>query len=191
LRRNFGEVGFLGVLKESSKTTVGEAIVLPFLSAPRKFLAVENDIWFTEARDNAKSTPFLQTPFDESEGNLLPGGKWIAYASNESGRKEVYVADFPSGQNKRQVSVNNGSAIHWRADGKELFYVSNGELMSVAITATESTFEGGIPQKLFRLGSTTYDVAPDGQRFLVAVNVPDPNVPPITIVLNWPAVLNR
>jgi len=155
-----------------------------------------SDIWYVDLKENAKPVPFLQTSASELQGKLSPDGNWIAFLSDESGVPELYIAGFPSGENKRPISaggisLDGPSLIHWRGDGRELFYVSGGQLMAASVRSTESSVEVGKPQKLFAIGSTEYSVTADGSRFLVPVTVPDKDAPPITVVLNWTALVNK
>ena len=87
-------------------------------------------------------------------GVFSPDGRWIAYTSNESGQPNVYVQPFLRAGGKYQVSRDGGSHPVWRADGKELFYLSAaGTMMAVPINAT-GQLEGGVPQTLFQPGTT-------------------------------------
>ena len=125
----------------------------------------------------------------------------MAYISDESKNYQVYVQSFPAGGGKWQVSTSGGVQPRWRHDGKELFYVSpDGKMMSVTVKAG-ATFEAGTPESLFQtrifgLGpnqyfSQQYDVTPDGQRFLLNVDVADANVTPLTVVLDWTAAAQK
>ncbi|MBI3666259.1 MAG: PD40 domain-containing protein [Acidobacteria bacterium] len=161
------------------------------------------DVWILPGPGGApgerKPFPFLQTEFDELGAHFSPDGRWIAYASNEIGRSEVYVQPFtgaPSGASrsgaKWQVSTNGGADPRWRGDGKELFYTENNKIMAVEVKAG-STFEAGFPKMLFELpNNSAWDITADGQRFLVIVPVEQASTPsPITVVVNWPARLKR
>ena len=113
----------------------------------------------------------VQTRFSETNAELSPNGRWLAYQSNESGNEEVYVVPFPKvATSKTRVSPSGGGRPVWARNGREIFYVSMSALMSVPVTA-DSTFAAGKPSKLFEgpylFGPTgrTYDVTPDGQRF--------------------------
>ena len=119
-----------------------------------------------------------------------PDGRWIAYASNESGEYQVAVQSYPAGHGKWQVSINGGAQPVWSQDGKELFYKSlDNKLMTVPVK-TGTTFEAGVPKELFPVitwGTAwfrrQYSVTPDGQRFLVNVRV---DAHPQTFLLqNW------
>ncbi len=134
-----------------------------------------------------ESVPYLRTEFDERSGKFSPDGKLVAYCSNESGRYEVYVRPFPEGGDKWQVSTEGGCQPRWRLDGKELFYVESGtnSLMTVAVTTTPS-FETETPTKLFTdpsLAGTTpdYDVAADGERFVMVERVGADSDKPLSI----------
>src|SRR5204862_3908736 len=95
------------------------------------------------------SRPFVATPFSETDAAFSPRGRWIAYVSDESGQPEVYVAPFPSGPERWQVSKGGGSQPRWRADEKEIFYCSpDGAIMSVKIEP-QAAFKAGMPQRLF------------------------------------------
>src|SRR5207247_9038241 len=87
-----------------------------------------NDIWWMSLADR-KPHLYLGTPFIEGAARFSPDGKWVAYHSNETGENEVYVAPFPPTGAKWQVSANFGAAPRWRADGKELFYITRGSKM--------------------------------------------------------------
>ncbi|HYW47626.1 MAG TPA: protein kinase, partial [Bryobacteraceae bacterium] len=153
-----------------------------------------------------KPMPYLQTPSNERQGHFSPDGRWIAYASDESGpgQYHVYVQSFPAGAGKFQVSTGTGGGQpRWRRDGKELFYVAaDGRLMAVEVK-TAPRFEYGVPQALFNPrnpggGSMSnyvgYDVAADGKRFLVnTVSTVTENAAPapITVVLNWQRAATR
>jgi Tol biopolymer transport system component len=138
-------------------------------------------------------TRFLTSQGSETNGQISPDGKWVAYASDESGNWEIYVTSFPGAAGKWQVSRGGGSEPRWRGDGKEIFYIApNGMLMAVAVNG-ESIFATGTPALLFQIrgrapiSSTdvfTYDVAKDGERFLVNRYVKPEHVAPLTILLN-------
>jgi eukaryotic-like serine/threonine-protein kinase len=176
-------------------------------SADGKFILFEGfdaktgwDLWLLPLFGDRKPIPFLQTEFDELEGQFSPTGRWIAYSSNETGKTEVYVRSFSASGGKWQISTNGGTQPKWRPDGKELFYLaSDGNLMAVPVKA-EATFEGGVPKALFPTmfggqvggGFEHYRVTPDGQRFLINT-LPEGqrSSAPITVVLNWSAVLKK
>ena len=136
--------------------------------------------------------------FSEEHPEISPDGQWSAFDSNESGQREVYVAPTASGA-RVQASVGGGKAAVWRRDGKELFYVGkDGVLMSVAFDGAGGRAAVKDPQPMFQmhLGTSAidasrrqYDVAPDGERFLVVRNAQDAESDDAVVVLNWTAVL--
>ncbi|HLF95113.1 MAG TPA: hypothetical protein VJB14_16715, partial [Planctomycetota bacterium] len=157
-----------------------------------------NDLWIYSLEEK-KAAPWLDTPFVEKEGRFSPDQRWIAYDSNESGRMEVYVRGFIPPGGKWRVSSDGGYAPVWRADGRELFYISPGsKLMSVAI-GPGTRFAGAAPVPLFRIPGeildlpvvTQYDVSPDGQRFLMNLDTPTEGRRTITLVSNWTSLLNQ
>jgi len=156
------------------------------------------DLWILPMSGDRKPTPFLQTGFIERHAQFSPDGRSVAYASNESGNYEVYVRSFPSATGKWKVSTDGGASPRWRADGREIFFLtSDRKLWSVDVKSGPSTFEASVPKLLFETRVTApndnffaYDVAPDGRRFLMTT-VPGDNESnePITVVLNWHAGL--
>jgi Tol biopolymer transport system component len=140
----------------------------------------------------AKPYPFLRTEFDESNPQFSPDGHWMAYNSNESGRNEVYIAPFPGPGGKRQVSTAGGAEPHWRADGKELFYLApDSRLMEAEVDAKVGAFEVKKVEPLFGPLTTGYDVSADGQRFLALLPPEGEVAEPLTVVLNWTAGLKK
>jgi Tol biopolymer transport system component len=141
----------------------------------------------------------LDSEFDERRPILSPDGKWLAYSSEQSGRPEVFITEFPGPGEKIPISNGGGYEPKWRADGRELFYIAkDGQLMSVAI-APGPALEVGRSQALFptKLDVVNlpffwrYDVTPDGQRFLMIQPSHDRASAAATVVLNWPALLPR
>jgi Tol biopolymer transport system component len=152
------------------------------------------DIWLLPMSGERKPQPYLVTPFNEGHAAISPDGRWLAYASDETGRPEIYVRSFPKPGQKWQVSATGGDQPAWRRDGKELFYVAaDKKLMTVPIQPSTS-FEPGVPKPLFEVAirstpltgsKNQYVPSPDGQRFLVVALLEETKRPPITIVLNW------
>ncbi|MBN1491019.1 MAG: PD40 domain-containing protein [Phycisphaerae bacterium] len=144
-----------------------------------------------------KPVPFVNTSFDEGNGQFSPDGRWVAYQSNESGRDEVYVQPFPGPGGKWQVSTGGGVMARWRPDGRELFYIaSDGKLMAAPIQVAGQSLEAGAPVALFltrNMGEkrTQYAVTRDGQRFLINIPVEESTASPIIIVTNWTAGLKK
>jgi Tol biopolymer transport system component len=147
-----------------------------------------------------KIVPFLAAKADATNGQISPDGKWVAYASNESGDWEIYVTTFPTAAGKWQVSRGGGIEPRWRGDGKEIFYIGAGATLTAVPVSTERTFSTGNPTPLFQsqfraqVSSTdlfTYDVTKDGQRFLVNRYAKPQQVVPLRIVLNAIAGLQK
>jgi len=130
-----------------------------------------------------------------ASGDVSPNRSWVAYNSAVSGRNEIYVQSFPSSVDKWQVSKLGGGFPLWRRDGKELFYIAGNKLMAVDVQTDAQSFVAGTPHPLFSVpvganGGRYYQVAADGQRFLVVTPLDKPP-PPITVVVNWEAALRK
>ena len=158
-----------------------------------------NDLWLLPMQGDRKPFPYLQTPFNEAGAQFSPDGKWMAYASNESGSPQVYVQPIPATGAKWQISAAGGDQPRWRREGKELFYISSDQKLTTVAVKTAATFEAGPPQPLFEiqplyaplLGRSAYQPTADGQRFLVLANTGGTAPPPINVVLNWQAGLKK
>jgi eukaryotic-like serine/threonine-protein kinase len=121
-------------------------------------------------------TPLVQTPFSERNAEVSPDGRWLAYEANDTGRSNIYVRPFPDvASGLWQVSTEGGTRPLWARNGHELFYLSvTGALMRVGVTPA-STWAATVPTKLFEgpygaspnQSGRTYDIAPDGKRFLM------------------------
>lgn len=157
------------------------------------------DLWSVKVPE-LKSNLFLKAVSVLRNGQFSPDGKWVAYASNETGKWQIYVTSFPDARGKWQVSTGGGEQPRWRGDGKELFYLSSeGKVMATPVT-TGANFDAGTPVTLFQATPRqpvanfdlfVYDVSRDGQRFLINTPVKQEETPPMTLVLNWGAKLNK
>jgi Tol biopolymer transport system component len=146
---------------------------------------------------------FLETPFWEQAPVFSPDARWLAYSSNETGRAEIYVTTYPDPGAKIPVSTEGGRSPRWSSSGRELFY-RNGRQMMVVDVQPGATFRTGTPRALFEgdyvqelenTGAHNYDVAPDGQRFLMIApatrELGEEARPRIVIVQNWFEELKR
>jgi Tol biopolymer transport system component len=134
---------------------------------------------------------WLPTPFNQSSPRFSPDGLWIAYESDESGSREVYVALTKGAGEKRRISREGGRQPRWSQDGRELYYVSSrGTLAAVPVTPGPK-WTAGAPTSLFRIDAEieNYDVTPDGSRFLICTPVEKSPESPLRVILNWPALL--
>jgi Tol biopolymer transport system component len=155
-----------------------------------------NDLWLLPLGEGGKPEKFIASPGDDMHGNFSPDGHLVSYTSNESGRFEVYVETIPRSDRKWPVSTNGGYEPRWRADGGEIYYLSEDrQLMAVPVGAGPSF---GIPKALFQtrvaagvIGNRTHYVpSRDGKRFLVNMALDAP-ISPITVVVNWTATLKK
>jgi hypothetical protein len=159
----------------------------------------DDEVWYLTLPDHI-AKPLFQGTGTVRNGQFSPDGRWIAYSSSESGQTEVYVSPFPSLSNKWQISSAGGSEPRWKADGKELFYLSaEGKMMSVPV-GKGANFEAGQPVALFEthrrqpmsvLDFFSYDVSPDGQKFLLATKVDEDTTAPLGILMNWESEMTK
>ena len=146
-----------------------------------------------------KPRPYLQGSANETAPNLAPSSDWLAYASDETRRFEVYVQSFPNPGRKYQVSVTGGAAPVWSRDGKELYYIGMGkELMAVSIKTQGGKLVVSPPRMLFRTRMHAsryaifqYDVSPDGKRFLINSLPREDAAAPLTLLTNWQAQIGK
>jgi serine/threonine-protein kinase len=160
-------------------------------SADGRHLAIQSageggqtDIWILPIdEDGSAGEPeaFARTQFEENSPNFSPDGRWLAYNSSETGRPEVFVASFPPGGGKWQVSDGGGTQAQWSGDGRELFFRTDAGIMSVRVSSDGNSFRASRPEVVFEgnfLGGLRgvllpgynfpdYDVSADGKRFVM------------------------
>ncbi len=204
---------FVKTLTDGAASRVGDTVLPDFVSSwSRDGLSIvsvrtqdpawRNDLWIHRLAKGSSDRLPVNTRLNESHATISPDGRWIAYTTDESGKPEVWVATFPSGDNRRQISTAAGSHPQWGE--KEIFYISSDkQLMTCRFSAGSAGVEIGTPHALFRIDNlaeidplmlptvNAYVPAGNGQRFLIAVRPPDPISPPINIVVNWPAFVKR
>jgi len=169
----------------------------------------KRDLWVLPLEGDRKPIPFLRTEFNELLGQLSPDSKWMAYTSDETGTREVYVRPFPPADGKWRISTTGGAMPRWRGDGKELYYAdADGKMTAVAVKAVPASvtakpsFEPSAPVALFESHMIAaevtdvvfqYDVTADGKRFLIvtSASLDVATSPPLTVDVNWLARLKK
>ncbi len=144
------------------------------------------DVWALPV-DGADRKPFpvAQTAAEETNGRFSPDGKWVAYVSDETGHAEIFVRPFPGPGPAVRVSTGGGQTPFFRHDGKELYYTTEGQLMSVSVGMSgKGTLNFGLPQSLFKFKGYVVPQT-DGKRFLFLMPLGDVTRPPITVIVNW------
>jgi Tol biopolymer transport system component len=149
-------------------------------------------IWIVQPDGDRKPEVFLKRPANESSPRFSPDGRWMAFVSDDSGRAQVCVRPFPGPGGTSQISTLGGTEPIWSRDGRELFYLNGDKLLAVNVT-TNPTLLVGTPRELFSgrydtsvTNVTSYDVSPDGRRFLrVLPPETKQNATDIQVVINW------
>jgi eukaryotic-like serine/threonine-protein kinase len=166
-----------------------------------KYLLVRNEaeLWCYSLAEG-KSWIYIKGPSVVKNAQFSPDGKYVAYATNETGDWEIYVSPFPEASSKWQVSRGGGEEPRWRGDEKELFYVSpDGKLMATTVKLGAS-FESMMPVPLFqtrrrqKISSQdifTYAISEDGNKFLFNTLMDQRETPPLSIIRNWNAELEK
>jgi len=173
-----------------------------------RFLAFEElnpstgfDIWVLQLDDEAKPNCVVRTPFNERGAKFSPDGRWLTYYSDESGQYEVYLRPFSGAEGKWQVSTDGGTEPLWSKDGQELIYRKEDKLLAVQLQT--DPFRAEKPRVLFDgpyiqtdvtspWSASTYDVFPDGQRFvMINKGADEAGRTRINVVLNWFDELKR
>jgi Tol biopolymer transport system component len=159
------------------------------------------NIWNLEMTGKRTLRPLLQTPYQMRAATISPDGRWLAYASNDTNRFEVYVQPFPNLNGKYPISTDGGAEPIWAKNGRELFYRNGDKMMAVTIAEKGDRLEPGTPTLLFEGrfavstvsgGDAWYDVSPDGKRFLMLKTEDAPNgTARIIIVQDWTTELKR
>ncbi len=155
-------------------------------------------VWIVPADGKSKPFAFVADEFDDLLPVFSPDGRYVAYSSDETGRSEIYLRSFPSGEGKWQVSVKGGFEPHWSANGNTIYYRrEDGTIVAAPVTVGEA-FSVGVPRELFRanlasvaLWRNLFIVADGGQRFLLVSPFGNPQVAGMTVVLNWPQMIGR
>jgi Tol biopolymer transport system component len=160
--------------------------------------ASRDDLWIVPPSGNREPRPFASSRFIEMTPTFSPDGRWLAYVSDElNGRFEVYVQPFPGPGAKTRLSISGGTEPVWAPNGQELFY-RNGDQMMVVRVSGGSSLVAATARELFARpfartdGRINYDVAPDGQSFvMVSAGEGDRPATEIHALLNWHDELKR
>jgi Tol biopolymer transport system component/predicted Ser/Thr protein kinase len=164
----------------------------------------DDQIWLVDLEGKEPSRAFSTsagtTSILQSSGQFSPDGKWVAFTAATAGGPQTYVRPFPEGGGLWQASTEGGRWPRWRRDGKELYFVSDRNVMTaVSVHVDGEGLKFGAPQplfsfrpalRIFRQGMIAYDVSPDGNKFLLNAAA-DENTRPLTLVINWSAELKQ
>ena len=147
-----------------------------------------SDLWMLAP--DGRTTPLVVTPFNEDSASISADGRYVAYVSDESGRREVYAIPVSGSGDRVAVSINGGSGPVWSRDGRELFYRAGDDLISVPVQTTSGLVLGE-RTKLLDLSEYDsgylheFDVSADGQRFLVIRTERESRPTRLDVILNW------
>lgn len=152
-----------------------------------------DDLWLLPPNGQDEPRAYVQSPFNETQGAISPDGKWMAYASDESGRFEIYVDSFPAPGTRGRLTIGGGTEPHWRADGGELYFRRGSEIHAVKPLLSSTAVEAAASERLFDAGADvrSYDVTSDGQRFLLNLPAPDNTPPAMSVILNVSQLLRK
>lgn len=171
--------------------------ILMDVSSDRKLYSLTSlrgqpDFYTWEAAGDSEPKLVTGSPAPEFGGLFSPNGKYVCYASGESGRSEIYVRRSDGSGGKWQISTSGGTNADWSADGKELFYVEPDKDFMVVPVETENVFTVGVPKKLFRaqltnhsFGYPRWSVSADGQRFYMPIELGTQGEAKFQYVENW------
>jgi Tol biopolymer transport system component len=157
-----------------------------------------SDIWALPLEEGRKPQPLVETAGQDAGGQFSPDGRWLAYLSNNSGRVEIYVTPFPGPGPRWQVTTSGGGQVRWSADGREIYFVSDGidgaHLEAVSVQEAGGRLQFGTPRVIYQgwLGSSpgrpVYDVHPDGKRILAIKRQPQDagrDTSHVVLVFGW------
>ena len=164
---------------------------IAFLRSPINGLD-KRSLWIAPTSGDKKPYRLMDVAGTIAEAVFSPDGKWLAYHSDETGRREVYVVPFPEANRKIAISSGGGNTPRWSPDGKELFYLANdGTLMSTSILPGKNGLQVGKTDALFKTSRMIYDVSPDGKRLLVYKEAEDQPASSITLISNWSKIVQK
>jgi serine/threonine protein kinase/Tol biopolymer transport system component len=155
----------------------------------------------SQAPAGAKAQEIFREPYPTDTFRVSPDGRWVAYMSFESGQPEINVASFPGFTDRRQISTGGGGAVQplWRADGRELFFVTRDQRLVSVDVKPGAALETGPVRTLFQTSLNTaalvhfYAVTRDGKRFLIRepVGQQTGTVEQLYVMTNWTSLLGR
>jgi Tol biopolymer transport system component len=141
---------------------------------------------------NNKPYPLLNSNYDQGNATFSPDGKWLAFDSEETGRREIYLVPFPDAISKLTISTDGGRRPRWSPDGQELFFISaDGRVMAASLHAGKTGLQVTATHPLFKYDAGDLDVSSDGKRFLTFRDVENQPPAPITLITNWTAELKK
>lgn len=145
-----------------------------------------SDIVVLPADEGGEPRTYAQSPFNETFGVVSPDGRWMAYASDESGRFEIYLDSFPFAGQRARLTMGGGTEPRWGEGGAVVFFRRGSELHAVRPSLAGGRPEALSSERLFDAGAEirSFDVSPDGQRFLLNVAAPDSDPRPMTVIAN-------
>lgn len=148
-------------------------------------------LWMVQV-DDLEHRALVESPFPHFDATVSRDGQWIAYSSTDTGRAEIYVATFPSIRNRTRVSTDGGEEARWNEDGTEIYYETPEGVFAVSFDAKGPTI--GTPELVvpdWGDNMIEFDVAPDGQRFIVRRSDRADRFPPDRLITDWPRLLER
>ena len=193
-RRNLMMRGAGAVLPEQTSATFEPPVQLwdwsrdgVYLLVGRTHARTRDDLWVVPRAEGAKPRAYAAGSFNQTYGAFSPNGRWIAYASDESGQVEIYIDSFPKPGTRVRVTTAGGTEPRWRKDGAELYFRRGSEVHVVRVSWRQPLLEVASVDRLFDAGALirAFDVTPDGSRFLL--NLPASSAAPrsATMVSHW------
>jgi Tol biopolymer transport system component len=157
-----------------------------------------NDIFALPLQGEKKPIALQEGPFNDGGCHFSPDGRWFSYQSNEFGSYQIAVQPFPPTGAKWQISMNGGDCGIWSKDGRELFFIDLASTFWAAAVQSGTSFKADVPRRLFTkpvntwgFERNTFVPAADGQRFLINAVAESELAAPISVVLNWTALLKK